>query len=97
KDYTPAPFLISKVDLDIDLIGEDDARVAATLVVDRNRKAADPTSALRLDLDEITVESVAIDGATLGPDLYTLDDRYLNLPSVPDSFCLTTVTRINPR
>ena len=97
KDYTPAPFLIPQVDLDIDLVGEDDVRVAATLVVDRNRKAADPTAALRLDLDEITVESVAIDGTILGPDRYTLDDRHLTLPSVPDTFSLKTVSRINPK
>ncbi len=97
KDYTPAPFLIPEVDLDIDLVGEDDARVAAKLVVDRNRKAADPAAALRLDLDEITVESVAIDGTTLAPDRYTLDDRHLTLPGVPDAFSLTTVSRINPK
>ena len=67
KDYTPPPFLIPEVDLDIDLLGEDNARVEAKLVVRRNRQAADPTAALRLDLDEITVESVAVDGTTLGP------------------------------
>ena len=40
KDYAPAPFLISKVDLDIDLVSEDNARVEASLVVDRNRQSA---------------------------------------------------------
>ena len=97
KDYTPPSFLIPEVDLDIDLVGEDDARVAAKLVVHRNPNAADRTAALRLDLDEITVESVAIDGVPLGPDRYTLDDRHLTLPNVPDAFSLTTVSRINPK
>jgi aminopeptidase N len=97
KDYTPAPFLIPEVDLDIDLVGEDNALVTAKLVVDRNRKAVDPGAALRLDLDEISVESVAIDGTTLAPDRYTLDDRHLTLPGVPDAFSLTTVSRINPK
>jgi len=97
KDYTPPPFLISEVDLDIDLGGEDNARVTAKLVVRRNPGAADRTAALRLDLDELAVESVAVDGVPLGPDRYALDDRYLTLPDVPDAFGLTTVSRINPK
>jgi aminopeptidase N len=97
KDYSPPSFLISEVDLDIDLVGEDSALVVAKLVVQRNPNAADRTAALQLDLDEIAVESVAIDGASLGPDRYTVDDRHLTLPDVPDAFSLTTVSRLNPK
>ena len=97
KDYTPPPFLIPDADLDIDLIGDDDARVTTKLVVGRNRKAADAAAALVLDLDEVSVESVAIDGVTLGRDGYTLDERHLVVPRVPDAFSLKTVSRINPK
>ena len=56
KDYTPPPFLIPRIDLDIDLVAEDEARVAATLVVNRHGKATDSGNALTLDLDEIEVQ-----------------------------------------
>jgi len=97
KDYTPPPFLIPDADLDIDFIGDDDARVTTKLVVGRNRKAFDAAAALMLDLDEVTVESVAIDGVTLGREGYTLDERHLVVPRVPDAFSLKTVSRINPK
>ena len=47
KDYTPAavPDLRRSISIST-CVSEDDARVAATLVVDRNRKAADPTAGL---------------------------------------------------
>jgi len=97
KDYTPPPFLIPRIDLDIDLVAEDEARVAATLVVNRHGKATDSGNALTLDLDEIEVESVTIDDMRLGPNHYTLDDRSLIVPGVPDTFMLRTVSRINPK
>jgi aminopeptidase N len=96
KDYAPAPFLIPKVDLDIDLLSEDDARVQARLVVRRNARAADSTAPLRLDIDEITVESVALDGGLLDPERYVLDGQHLTLPAVADEFTLTTVSRLRP-
>ena len=85
KDYTPPPFLIPRIDLDIDLVAEDDARVAAKLVVYRHGKATGSGMALKLDLDEIEVESVTIDDTRLGPDRYTLDDRSLIVPGVPEA------------
>jgi aminopeptidase N len=99
KDYSPPPFLIPTIDLDIDFLAEDNARVAAKLVANRNRKqgAPGPGTALILDVDEIEVESVTLDGTLLGPDRYSLDDRTLVVRSVPDTFTLETVSRINPR
>jgi aminopeptidase N len=96
KDYRPPPFVVSAVELDIDLVAEDDARVCAQLAVERNPAAADPAAALKLDLDELSVESVAVDGSTLTPQRFTLDERQLVLSDVPDAFTLTTVSRINP-
>jgi aminopeptidase N len=40
KDYTPPPFLIQQVELDIDFVAEDDARVTAQLTLRRNPAAA---------------------------------------------------------
>src|SRR5260221_9940383 len=97
KDYTPPPFLIPEIDLDIDLTAESEARITATLVVNRNRKAPDSGTAFTLDIDEIEIESVTLDDTRLEPGRYELDARTLTVPSVPDTFSLRTVSRINPR
>ena len=96
KDYTPPPFLISHVDLDVDL-QDDFARVTATLTLARNPAAADPRAPLALDADELELESVAIDGKLLRTTSYEYDATHLTLASVPDRFLLTTVCRIRPR
>ena len=96
KDYTPPPFLIPAVDLDVDL-GDDYARVRSRLSVRRNPDAADPRAPLALDGDELILESVAIDGRALGPERYAVDEQGLTIDEVPDRFVLETVCRIEPR
>ena len=56
KDYTPPAFLISSVDLDVDL-RDDHALVKARLAVMRNA-AADRGAPLELDGDEMELVSV---------------------------------------
>jgi aminopeptidase N len=97
KDYTPPPFLIPEVELDIDLVSEEDARIQTKLEVRRNPAAAERIAELKLDLDEVIVESVAMNGETLARDRFHVDARHLIVPSVADAFTLTTVSRINPR
>jgi aminopeptidase N len=97
KDYTVPPFLISKVVLDIDLISDHDARVQATLTMKRHPLFADGAAPLRLDLDELAVEGVSVNGVALAAAEYQLDDRSLTIPTVPDAFSLQTVSRVNPR
>ena len=96
KDYTVPAFLISEVELDISLF-EDDTRVRAKLAVERNNTAADPRAPLVLDIDELTVESVALDGVALPADRYAVDARHLTIPNLPNKFELTTVSRIAPK
>jgi aminopeptidase N len=97
KDYRPPAFLIPELELDIDLLGEDDALVTARLTVQRNPAAADRPADLLLDIDEIDVESVAIDGTPLADGRWSTDARHLTVTDVPDAFTLKTVTRIHPR
>ena len=52
KDYTPPAFLVTSVDLDVDL-RDDHALVTAKLVLARNPQAADPRAPLVLDADEL--------------------------------------------
>jgi aminopeptidase N len=96
KDYTPPPFLISTVDLDVD-IRQDEALVKATLAIARNPGAADQSTALELDGDELELVSAALDGTALAGNAYTLDVAHLTIPGVPKKFTLTTVVRIRPK
>jgi aminopeptidase N len=97
KDYAVPPFLISDVVLDIDLVSEEHARVRSTLRVARNTAFPKAAAALPLDLEDLSLESVAIDGAPLGPDRYSLTASSLTISSVPDAFQLETVSRLNPK
>lgn len=55
EDYRPPPFLIPEIDLDINLVAGNEARVRAELSVERNPAAADTAEALMLNLDELSV------------------------------------------
>ena len=96
KDYTPPAFLISTIDLDVDLRDEF-ARVRSRLAVHRNPKAANRGSPLVLDGDELELESVALDGRTLSPGEYEVDAEHLSVAAVPERFILETSVRIRPR
>ncbi|MBC5785516.1 aminopeptidase N [Ramlibacter sp. USB13] len=96
KDYRPPSFLIPEVVLDIDLQSEDEALVQATLAVRRNPEGA-ASGTLVLDLDEVAVEAVAIDGEPLVPARWQADARHLTIRDVPESFRLATRSRIHPR
>jgi aminopeptidase N len=90
KDYTPPPFLIERVALDVD-IRADDALVKATLSVRRNGPSTAP---LVLDGDELELKSLSLDGKDF-PHKVTAEA--LTLEGVPDAFTLETVTRIVPQ
>jgi aminopeptidase N len=97
KDYTVPPFHISHVVLDIDLVSEVNARVRSILRIERNKQFPKPSSALQLDLEDLILESVAIDGIALATNQYTLDASSLTIAAVPDAFQLETVSRLNPK
>jgi len=97
RDYAPPPFLIPQVELDIDFVSEEEARIRTQLAVKRNPAAAERAAELRLDLDEVTVESVAMNGDPLSRDRYKLDAHHLTAPMALDACMLTTVSHINPK
>ncbi|HWH49136.1 MAG TPA: aminopeptidase N [Burkholderiales bacterium] len=96
KDYTPPAFLISTVDLDVD-IRDEDTLVKASLAVSRNPLTAGPEASLELDGDELELLSVALDGRLLSHAEYTLDAERLTIAGVPDRFMLDTLVRIKPK
>ena len=88
RDYAPPPFLIPQVELDIDFVSEEEARIRTQLAVKRN-PAAERATELKLDLDEVTVESVAMNGDPLSRDRYKLDAHHLTVPVALDACVLT--------
>jgi aminopeptidase N len=97
SDYTVPAFLIPRIELDIDLRSAEEVRVKATLEVERNAQSSDRRAPLQLDVDELTLEVVALNGVPLTTDQYAIDDRYLTINSVPGAFKLETVCWLNPQ
>src|SRR6185312_10508315 len=89
-DYKAPDFRIETVHLDFSL--EPNAtRVASKLAIVRRGSAAAP---LRLDGEEQKLLSVALDGRTLTPGDYALDEKGLTIAAVPDRFTLEVVSEI---
>jgi aminopeptidase N len=88
KDYSPPPFLVDTVELDVD-IQDDHAMVRAKLAMRRN--APGP---LVLDGDELELVSVVLDGR---PVEHAVTPETLTIQKPPDRFTLETVTRIVPQ
>ncbi len=94
KDYTPPPFLIDSVHLDVD-IRADGTRVTATLNCQRN-PAVPGDQPLRLDGEELETLSVSLDGHRIGAEAYTLTENQLVIVALPEKFVLETQVRIAP-
>ncbi|MGI9311481.1 MAG: aminopeptidase N [bacterium] len=94
-DYRPPAFRIvdSALTLDLDF-GE--TRVAAVHRVRRNPARADAPKDLALDLDELQVERVSIDGEPLAPSRYRVEDDRLVVFDAPDAFELGVENIIAP-
>ena len=95
KDYTPPAFLVSEVELDVD-IGDASTSVRAVLKVRRNPAAMDQRAPLVLDGDELDLDWVRLDGRTLPRGDYRTDLEHLTIERVPDTFTLETCVRILP-
>ena len=96
KDYSPPPFLIDAIDLDVD-IRNDDAIVKAKLSVRRNPLGNKAVTSLVLDGDELELVSVQLEQSVLPKDQYSLTADKLTIPDVPNAFTLETVSRIVPQ
>lgn len=90
-DYQPPSFLISKVALRFEL-DKTATKVTSVMQLERQIDGA----ALKLDGQDLTLLSVAINGIELAANQYQQDETSLTLLSVPDRFELTVVTQIAP-
>ena len=92
-DYTPPPFLIDTVDLDVEL-GKETTSVVARLAVRRNPAAVSQPADMVLDGKKMELVSVQLDGKSA---VHEVTPETLTLRGVPDSFSLEIRTRLRPQ
>jgi len=95
KDYAPSPYRIVSVDMDVKIEAET-TRVRAQLTVEP-REGTQPGTPLVLDGDELSLSSIAIDGAPLMLSAYASDANGLTLVEPPlRRFVLETEVILRP-
>ena len=92
-DYTPYPFAVESTDLAFNLDPQA-TQVRSTLRLRRTGAADAP---LVLNGENLELVSLHLDGAPLGNNSYTLDDKTLTLPALPDACELVIETRMAPQ
>ena len=93
RDYAVPAYLVETIDLDID-IREGSTRVGACCRLRRN--PAGSGGPLVLHGEELQLESLRIDGRTLAPEEYRIQDNLLTVERVPEAFTLETLVRVCP-
>ena len=94
QDYTPPPFLVDQVNLDVQFhAGE--VLVSSELQLRRN-PAATAGPPLRLDGHGLETLSLMIDGRIVDDDRYSCSDSLLTIFDPPESLTLRTLVRIDP-
>src|SRR5687767_2707147 len=96
KDYTPTPYLIDRVDLDVKLKAEE-TLITSKLSLRRNPSPAAPRGqALELDGEAIELRSLKIDGRPAEPHEFKAETRKLTLhipPQAPFELEITNICR----
>jgi len=91
-DYQAPDFFVDEVNLAFDL-APNTTRVKAALAVRRNGGHDRP---LKFNGERLKAISVAIDGRTLTPDEYEIDEEFLTIAEPPAAFSLETEVEIDP-
>jgi aminopeptidase N len=93
--YQPPAFLLDRIALEFDL-DLDMTEVSATLALRRNPAATG--TILELNGEQLELVSVELDGRTLGPSHYQLEESLLRIPApATDTFTVRVRNRIRPR
>ncbi len=95
KDYKPPAFLVDTVSLDVAL--DPNATIVRSRLGMRPNPEAEPSQALVLDGEALTLEAIAIDGEPLPAEAYETDAHALTIYSPPSGpFTLELTVRIDP-
>jgi len=93
--YQAPPFLLDRIALEFDL-DLDVTEVSASMVLRRNPDGTG--SILELNGEQLELVSVELDGRTLGPAHYQLEETLLRIPApAADTFTVRVRNRIHPR
>jgi aminopeptidase N len=95
KDYTVPEYLISHTDLFFDL-SENKTIVKSKLSIKRNPACTLPQPTLVLAGEDLTLESVTLNGTVLTPHQYKLDEKTLSIAYPGNEFTLEVSNHINP-
>ncbi|NOU06466.1 MAG: aminopeptidase N [Hyphomicrobiaceae bacterium] len=97
KNYKPSAYLIDTVHLDFSL-HPTATRVASKMRIKLNDNISGKHGALVLDGEQLSLESIAVDGIPIGSRGYRVDDATLTLLKPPTTtFTLEIVTVCNPQ
>lgn len=96
KNYTVPDFLIETVHLHFD-IHDAHTTVKSLLRLYRNPLSSCKNTPLVLDGEELTLDSIFIDGKELPQNAYQLTESHLTIANVPEKFLLETCVRIFPK
>ena len=96
KDYTPPPFLVDKVDLEIDL-GEEWSTVKARLCFRCNPDFEGENNTLVLDGENMELQKIRLDNLGMTLNQYSVDESHLTIKNVPKKFELETEVKIKPQ
>ena len=96
KDYKPTDFVVERIDLTFELDPKETKIVSRVIMHRREGVAAD--AELVLDGDELTLDSVQLDGNDIEPSLYEATPESLVIRGLPESgpFEVTVNTTISP-
>lgn len=96
KDYEAPVYLIDEIDLNIDL-HDDVTFVSSHMRIRHNRLSKNPHKDLLLNGEELTLESIKLDGQPLPSSQYKITEHTLTIFNVPDQFELDIVVKIYPQ
>ncbi|HIE82739.1 MAG TPA: hypothetical protein EYQ00_02330, partial [Dehalococcoidia bacterium] len=94
KDYTPPPYLITHIDLTVEIFPSH-TEVKSRLDVSRNSNVSSH-SPLILNGCDLELVCLSIDNLKLSHTEYTTTDEHLTINGVPETFVLETVVQIQP-
>ncbi|MFZ8924388.1 MAG: aminopeptidase N, partial [Candidatus Puniceispirillaceae bacterium] len=94
EDYTPPAFLVTNVDLNID-IHDQETMVTTKLQITPN-PAVTGGQTLQLDGRDLTLHTVTIDGKPLAKDAYRLDQTGLYIDGIDRNCVIETIAECHP-
>ena len=96
KDYKPTDFVVERIDLTFELDPKE-TKIVSRVILHR-REGVAPDAELVFDGDELTLDSLQIDGNDIEPSLYEATADSLTIRGLPESgpFEVTVNTTLSP-